>query len=326
MLQSGFGFGGVPMMMPGSGGTPMNLPGSGATPMNLPGASGGGTPMMLPAGGDENSGRGPGQGMVMVLPKSMQSRQWIESGHAHKSFDPSPFATREQMRDLIARVQAWVQSITPTVYGDQVQFDVDAVMRAFATTAGKPIADTFTSGWSSGDNEILTGDTMSPAEGRTLAQQFADQHVIRLARPVTESVLDRMNEILRESVDAGVRGPDVASAIQDAMGGEAYYIADRIARTELANAYQFGEIEAWRQSGAVIGKRFVPAAGACPLCMELARMLGDKVIPLDQPIVPMGTTITAAGRTQVFDFGDVQTGITHPNCRCSIEPVMEGEQ
>ena len=51
--------------------------------------------------------------------------------------DSHIYCTREQMRDLISRVQAWVQSITPTVYGDQVQFDVDAVMRAFATTAGK---------------------------------------------------------------------------------------------------------------------------------------------------------------------------------------------
>lgn len=317
---AGGGF--LPLMLPGmgSGWQPMGLPGpNAATPLMLPGDTG--TPLGLPA---TKHVCGPDCDHPRIV---KQSRLWLEDfGHVRKDRTESPFATAEQMRDLIRRVQAWVQSISPDVNGEQVTFDEAAVMAAFAETAAKPIADVFVSGWVSGAGQVgPAGDDLTRADGRTSAQRYADAYVLQLARPVTQSVRERMNEVLRGAVDSGTSYRDAASMVRDVMTGDAYYIADRIARTELANTYQMGNIAAWKESGAVVGKRFQLAAGACPLCQEVGRMLAGKVVPLDQPMLPRGTFISAGNRTMTIDFRDVMTGTIHPNDRCSIEPVMSGE-
>jgi len=105
------------------------------------------------------------------------------------------------------------------------------------------------------------------------------------------------------------------------------YSRDRatvIARTESANAYHEGQIDAWKESGAVKEKHFLIAPGACEFCKTIAKRYGpgQKAIPIDAPMVKAGETIQGVGGGS-FKVGRSSLGIVHPNCRCDVRPVIE---
>lgn len=259
---------------------------------------------------------------------------WDHHGcnHGRKDRMASDLVTREEFRAMVQSVQAWLQSINPSVEGNQVVFDVNATEQAFMDAADPSLRLAFSRGFFNAQDVAnaaadragvnVSALSLSPETMQTGLQTYK----VQLAREVTQTAQDRMNAILSSAMDGGMLPKEAAASIQDALGGEAYYIADRIARTELAVAQQTGSQEAWKQAGGVVvGKRFVLAPGACELCQAVARELDGKVIPLDQPLIRKGSSITVGGRTVVFDFRDVTTGTVHPNDRCTIEPVFEWE-
>ena len=95
------------------------------------------------------------------------------------------------------------------------------------------------------------------------------------------------------------------------------------------------------RSGVVVGKQFVLAPDACPWCEAVANdfgtgrgSLGDsKTINLGQPFYETGSTIRAeiegTERTMVLDYSPDDTNPSvppvHPQCRCSVRPVLAGE-
>lgn len=105
------------------------------------------------------------------------------------------------------------------------------------------------------------------------------------------------------------------------------YSRDRatvIARTESANAYHEGQVDAWKESGAVKEKHFMIAPGACEFCQTVAKRYGPgkQAIPIDAPMVKAGETIPGVGGGS-FKVGRSSLGIVHPNCRCDVRPVIE---
>jgi hypothetical protein len=100
--------------------------------------------------------------------------------------------------------------------------------------------------------------------------------------------------------------------------------AEVIARTESANSYHEGQIDAWKQSEAVEEKHFLKAAGACEFCDAVAKQYGPgaKALPIDAPMVKAGQTIKGTGGG-TFKVGRSSQGIVHPNCRCDFVPVLK---
>ncbi len=100
--------------------------------------------------------------------------------------------------------------------------------------------------------------------------------------------------------------------------------AEMIARTESANAYHEGQIDAWEQSGVTDKKHFLMAPGACEFCQAVNKKYGEKgkAIPIRQPMVKAGETITGTnGKT--MKVGRDSMGTVHPNCRCDFIAVLE---
>jgi hypothetical protein len=100
--------------------------------------------------------------------------------------------------------------------------------------------------------------------------------------------------------------------------------AEMIARTESANAYHDGQIDAWKQSGVTDKKHFLMAAGACEFCQAVNKAYGPdgKALAIDEPLVKAGQTIEAANGKKM-KVGRNSQGIVHPNCRCDFVAVLE---
>lgn len=157
--------------------------------------------------------------------------------------------------------------------------------------------------------------------------RFVDSATVRLASTINETTAYDMRQVLGDSLERGLTTQETANEVQNRLGVTAPR-AETIARTESARAYVQGQEEAWKQSGGVVtGKKWLIAPDACEFCRAASRLYSEKATPLGQPFFRKGETLTGvSGGTLVLDYSDVDGPPLHPNDRCSIVPVLEGEQ
>lgn len=98
--------------------------------------------------------------------------------------------------------------------------------------------------------------------------------------------------------------------------------AERIVRTEVIRASNMWSQLAWKQSGVVAQKERYTALDerVCPYCWPMH----GKVIDLDGNYYDKGEVIWWAwGETMRNTYDDVKYAPLHPNCRCTLLPVLE---
>jgi HK97 family phage portal protein len=98
----------------------------------------------------------------------------------------------------------------------------------------------------------------------------------------------------------------------------------RVARTETFRAYNAGTIEAWKQSGVVVGKQWFTAVDerVCEWCEPL----DGKMFGIETTVYKEGDEIMGSeGGILNNDYDDVEYPPLHPNCRCTFSPVILGQ-
>jgi hypothetical protein len=92
------------------------------------------------------------------------------------------------------------------------------------------------------------------------------------------------------------------------MGAFGEARAEMIARTELAYAHVQGNVQAWAETGEVVGTRWIlgDLHDKPDVCDECA----------DRGVVPLGD-----------EYADgVDYPPAHPNCICDVVPVLKGDE
>ena len=147
---------------------------------------------------------------------------------------------------------------------------------------------------------------------------------IRMARSVEESLAERISNIIRIGIEETATGTDVIGLLEEAGFDENR--AQTIARTESARAYTDGQNAAWEASGVVKGKTWLVSPFACEFCEAAAKQFGEKSVGVTDAFYERGAVLTAAsGATMALDFDDTSGPPLHPNCRCSLLPVIDYE-
>lgn len=119
-----------------------------------------------------------------------------------------------------------------------------------------------------------------------------------------------MVDILTQGMQSGESVSQITGHIREVFDGDyTKNQATRITRTEVLRMSNLSAIDAWKQSGVVVGKEWLTAPGADAECEQY----NGKIQYLDGN----------------FFKGDQWTNgdpPIHPNCRCTLIPVLEGEQ
>lgn len=171
-------------------------------------------------------------------------------------------------------------------------------------------------------NEILSaagaGRISTPAISAALEKAIATQAASIVEAVITETV-QRFDSGLGQtfSIDEEIRRLRTSYGLSRDR-------ATVIARTESATAYHEGQVDAWKESGAVKEKHFMIAPGACEFCQAIAKRYGPgkKALPISDSMVKAGETIKGSAGGS-FKVGRSSLGIVHPNCRCDVQPVIE---
>ena len=154
--------------------------------------------------------------------------------------------------------------------------------------------------------------------------EATNRAAIRMAQSVSDSLAERVSNIIRIGIEETATGTDVIGLLEEAGFDENR--AQTIARTESARAYTDGQNAAWEASGVVKGKTWLVSPYACEFCEAAAKQFGEKSVGVTDAFYERGATITgASGATMALDFDDTSGPPLHPNCRCSLLPVIDYE-
>ncbi len=154
-------------------------------------------------------------------------------------------------------------------------------------------------------------------------QKWVDRSTTRLADEVGDSTTVRVRSLLGKGLEEGKTIDELAADLEDK--GFDSKRARVIARTESTRGYVQGQVEAWKQSGIVTGKKWLVAPEPCPFCEAVGASNATK--GMGDTFLNVGDSVTASdGSRFVVDFENVSGPPLHPNCRCDLIPVLEGEE
>ena len=146
----------------------------------------------------------------------------------------------------------------------------------------------------------VTASTAAAAKLDQAALDYVDRHGGQLIKDLAGTTMEDLRGVLSNAVEEGFSPGKLSNAIQE-LGTFGDARGDMIARTELAFAHVAGNIDAWRETGLVVGKEWHAYDNCCDRCLELDGVIVD----LDEEFPN--------------DGGDGPP--LHPNCECSILSV-----
>lgn len=135
------------------------------------------------------------------------------------------------------------------------------------------------------------------------ATAYAARRGGELIKDLAGTTRDDMRGLLERAVLQGMSADELSTAVEG-LGAFSDYRADMIARTELAYAHVQGNVEGWRASGEVVGKRSILSDlhEVPDQCDEAAEA---GVVGFDEEFV------------EGYGFPPY-----HPNCMCDVVPVL----
>lgn len=127
------------------------------------------------------------------------------------------------------------------------------------------------------------------------------------AGSMLDTDIETMTDIIAEGLNAGSSIPAIRKEIQDKFVDFTKSQAERITRTEVISTSNKAAVDAYRQSGVVEAKQWLTAMddrvdGEC-------EELNGKIVGLE-------------GDFYKADFGSGEEPPLHPNCRCTVLPVL----
>ena len=142
------------------------------------------------------------------------------------------------------------------------------------------------------------------------AERYMQDFSALLAKSKFEQVRDRVRKILVQGLEKGENVDQIGDNLQKAFSSMKRHESPRIARTETMRAYNQGREAGYLRSGMIKAKQWL-VTWDDRLC-EQCRPLANQTIPLGKEFMTYSGVM-------------VKNPPLHPNCRCTIVPVLKPE-
>lgn len=230
---------------------------------------------------------------------------------------PEPLA--RIVNSMASKVQRWLTGVQ-----DQVHANTDGTINlngqtaAFDAMVRDALADALAYGGQLQSAELDSTWDVTPED----ALKYLEGYRVRLAQEVTVNLEADLNTALRMTMEQGATPMEASRLVADALGEQAGYRSDRIARSETSHLANRGADLSMQKAG-IEEREWLLAGGPCPIC-EAAYANRPKA-KVGQPFWRLGETIT--GTDHIVTFREVWGGDAHPQCRCGVAAVIveEGE-
>lgn len=173
---------------------------------------------------------------------------------------------------------------------------------------------------------VFAGNADTPFELTAVMETYIKDSVVKATRGFTDETQAKIVQALTEGLEAGESvaaiGKRIGGIYEDILGVKTPGArTERLARTEVIKASNEITEAAYKQSGVVKKKEWFANPGHCEFCASL----NGSVISLGATFVPVNSRIDGDnGGTRVNTYEDVNHPPVHPQCRCTLIPVIEG--
>lgn len=150
-----------------------------------------------------------------------------------------------------------------------------------------------------------------------------ERSVNKFATSLIATDKDLMIDIISDGVKNGDSMAKISKAIKDKFAVFSKTQARTITRTEVIRASNFGALDAWKRSKEVVAKQWLTAMDdrVDPLC----EYMNGKIMPTSKNFFDKGESLAVGDHSATFDYGSVKVPPLHPNCRCTLLPVLKGQ-
>jgi hypothetical protein len=156
------------------------------------------------------------------------------------------------------------------------------------------------------------------------ARQYLLDTKLELVRTIPETLKEQATNAIADGLGQGQTINEIRDKL--AESGSVDAMAERVARTETARAYQYGDMQGAEEAGGFAGRTWLLAGGPCALCSAISEMLAGKVVPFTEPFIKAGTTIATTDGAVTFARDVWVPSEAHPQCRCiSINELADDQ-
>lgn len=134
--------------------------------------------------------------------------------------------------------------------------------------------------------------------------------------------ITKLNNILEAGIEAGSSIPQIATSIRTVFGDFKINQIERIVRTEVLTASNYGALDAFEESGVVEAKQWLTAMDSrtCAYCAPL----NGTIVGLSTPFFKKGESYLGnSDKPILLDYRNVLAPPLHASCRCTIIPVLK---
>lgn len=174
-----------------------------------------------------------------------------------------------------------------------------------------------------GANKIGMNATLNMWIDRPEAKQFIQNYGYKFAKDVNTTTQRVLREQMAEGVSLGEDINALKNRVKEVFEGtEREARAEMIARTESIRAQNAGSVAQWKESGVVEALEWDAAGDGCEFCLAM----DGKVIDFGKDFLRNGETMEGIfGGKYATDYERVGYPPLHPNCRCTVLPVLNEE-
>ena len=212
--------------------------------------------------------------------------------------------------EVLKSVKAGLKTFSKTVKKDKANAIVDSVFRGLESGWVDEFeaanVDTYNAALAEAGVQSLREVKVNGAfdVDNPRARNWMKDHALDGAKSVVGTIKEAIRAKLTAGITAGSSVDDIAASISAFFEG-VNWRALRVARTEVISSYAEGSMEGYRQSGVVKAKVWA--------IIDDDRVDDECVANAEQGAIPLDA---------VFQSG-VSAPPVHPNCRCSVQPVVE---
>ena len=194
--------------------------------------------------------------------------------------------------------------------------EVKRMKKVFIPLAGAIIED------ASKDAFELVGQDDQIDVDNPEARKFLEENTIKFSSAVTDETNTILRKQLADGIEVGEGIPELRKRVEEVFVGMEKYRSERIARSEVIRATNWATEQAYIESKVVEGKAWLTAMDE-RVCTTCGPMDGRE-IPLKENYFNQGDVIIGSdGSETIADYGDIGFPPLHPNCRCTIIPIVK---
>lgn len=176
----------------------------------------------------------------------------------------------------------------------------------------------------SGQAALSFIDSDEPYLGLNIRETIA-RNVKKFATSMVETDREKIIDLLAQGIANGESVAKIRRNITEVYSEYSKVQAERVTRSEVLRASNLATIDAWEQSGVVIGKQWLTAEDerVCPYCAPL----NGRVVDLKTVFFNKGSLYEGDADTPLdLSYGSIKGGNLHVNCRCTLLPVLVNQK